>query len=202
VREDADYRRQSLIDAAAQCLAEKGVAGTSVRAICARAGVSAGLLTHYFSGIDELIRETYRDLDRRVSDALDAAVAAADEDPRAKLGAYVTANFEPPILDPELLATWIAFWSLIRTEPAIAADHRNSYAGYRRGIERLLAECWGDAVPEDDIRMSAVAITAMIDGLWLELSLDDSAFTPGEASAMAIKWLDSVLDRSAEEAAE
>jgi hypothetical protein len=42
----------------------------------------------------------------------------------------------------------------------------------------------------------------MIDGLWLELSLDDSAFTPGEASAMAIKWLDSVLDRSAEEAAE
>ncbi|MBK5263882.1 MAG: TetR family transcriptional regulator, partial [Alphaproteobacteria bacterium] len=43
-REAADFRRQAMIDATAACLAEKGVAGTSVRAICKQAGVSAGLL--------------------------------------------------------------------------------------------------------------------------------------------------------------
>lgn len=197
VREDADFRRQSLIEAAARCLAELGAAGTSVRAICARAGVSAGLLTHYFSGIDELILETYRDVGRRVSEAVDAAAAAAGPDPRARLEAYVTANFRPPILDPEQLATWIAFWSLVKTDPPIAAEHRMLYAEYRRGIEGLLREYWGEAASAEHVRMSAVAITALIDGLWLELSLDKSAFAPEEASAMAIHWLDALLERSA-----
>ncbi|HKX36099.1 MAG TPA: TetR family transcriptional regulator, partial [Rhizorhapis sp.] len=49
-----------MIDATAACLAEKGVGGTSVRAICLRAGVSSGLLRHYFDGVDALIAETYR----------------------------------------------------------------------------------------------------------------------------------------------
>ena len=55
MRESADVRRQALIDATARCLAERGVGGTSVRAICARAGVSSGLLTHYFAGVDALM---------------------------------------------------------------------------------------------------------------------------------------------------
>ena len=72
-RESADFRRQSLIDATAASLAELGVAGTSVRAICARAGVSPGLLTHYFDGIDDLVAATYRDVTDRVSATLRAA---------------------------------------------------------------------------------------------------------------------------------
>src|SRR3546814_11133577 len=54
-REAADFRRQAMIDATAACLAEKGVAGTSVRSICMRAGVSSGLLRHYFDGVGALI---------------------------------------------------------------------------------------------------------------------------------------------------
>ncbi|MES2698100.1 MAG: TetR family transcriptional regulator, partial [Pseudomonadota bacterium] len=72
VREDADVRRQSLIAACAECLAEVGARGVSVRSICRRAGVSAGLLTHYFSGIDQLILATYRDTGRRVAEATEA----------------------------------------------------------------------------------------------------------------------------------
>src|SRR3546814_7319326 len=76
-RESADFRRQSLIEATAACLAEQGAAGTSVRAICARAGVSPGLLTHYFDGIDDLVAATYRDVTDRVSATLRAAEEAA-----------------------------------------------------------------------------------------------------------------------------
>ena len=71
VRESADVRRQAMIDATARCLAERGVGGTSVRAICARAGVSSGLLTHYFAGVDALILATYGDVGAKVSAALD-----------------------------------------------------------------------------------------------------------------------------------
>ncbi|MFP5435355.1 MAG: TetR family transcriptional regulator, partial [Alphaproteobacteria bacterium] len=112
VRETPDVRRQALIEATARCLAEKGVGGTSVRAICAQAGVSSGLLTHYFEGVNALILATYLDVGATVSAALDQAVEEAGDDPRDRLRACLQANFRAPILDPDLLATWIAFWSL------------------------------------------------------------------------------------------
>ena len=59
-RESADARRADLIEATAAVLAEQGLAGTNVRAICAKAGVSPGLLRHYFGGIDDLVAATYQ----------------------------------------------------------------------------------------------------------------------------------------------
>ena len=105
-----------------------------MRTICAAAGVSPGLLRHYFDGIDALIAETYRWTGEKVSAALDEAVAAAGSDPRARLMAYVTASFRSPIADPALLATWIAFWSLANVKPEMGRLHTESYAGYREGI--------------------------------------------------------------------
>ena len=191
-RESADFRRQSLIGATAACLAEQGAAGTSVRTICARAGVSPGLLRHYFDGIDDLVAATYRDVTDRVSATLREAEEAAGPEPRARLIAFVTASFRPPIADPALLATWLAFWSLVKTRPAIASIHGETYRGYREELEQLLAGCGLTAV---QARPAAIALTALVDGLWLELSLDPSTFTPAEASAMAVRWVDSLIGR-------
>lgn len=190
-REAADYRRQAMIEATAACLAARGVAGASVRAICTRAGVSPGLLRHYFEGIDHLIAETYRATSQRLSDTVAAAVAAAGEDRRARLIAYVTANFRPPVADPTLLSTWIAFWSLVKTDPEIAAIHRESYAAFRSDLESLLADC---GMPSAQTGAVAIALTALIDGLWLELSLDGTTFTADQASEMAIRALDMLLE--------
>jgi TetR/AcrR family transcriptional regulator, transcriptional repressor of bet genes len=191
-REPADVRRQSLIDAAADCLAERGASGTSVRAICAKAGVSPGLLRHYFDGIDALIAETYRGVVARVSMTLDKAAAQGGDDPRARLVAFVTASFRPPIADPRLLATWLAFWSLVKTDAAIAAIHSESYGDYRRQLEGLLV---GTGLSPAEAGPVAIALTALVDGLWLELSLDPSTFTAEQASAMVTRWLDTLLER-------
>ena len=189
-RQRAGDRRHSLIEATARCLADKGAAGVSVRAICAEAGVSPGLLTHYFDGVSEAIAESYRWTGTRVSAALEQAVAGAGPDPRDRLVAYLTANFRPPIADPELLATWLAFWSLTRSDPAIAAVHAAIYAEFRAGIERLIADLRPDLA---EPRLPAVALTALIDGLWLELSLGQAPFTPEEAGRLAEMWLDRLL---------
>ena len=180
-REAPDVRRTALIEAAARVLAAKGVAGASVRTICAEAGVSAGLLRHYFDGVDALIAATYEATGARIDAALEAAVAAAGEGPRARLSAYLTASFAPPVLDPDLLATWLAFWSLVKVDPAIAAIHRRTYAGYRARLEELLGAC----DPRVDARLAAIGLTAVVDGLWLELCLDATVFTPAEAGAIA-----------------
>ncbi|HKR17418.1 transcriptional regulator BetI [Rhizorhapis sp.] len=189
-REAADFRRQAMIDATAACLAEKGVGGTSVRAICLRAGVSSGLLRHYFDGVDALIAETYRATTVRMAQTVAAAVAEAGEDKRARLIAYVTANFRSPIADPAVLSTWIAFWSLVRSDPEIAAIHKESYAAFRAELEALLADC---GLPPAQRGPVAIALTALVDGLWLELSLDSSTLSGDQASAIAIRWVDTLL---------
>lgn len=188
-REHPAYRRSELIEACARCLARLGAQGTSVRAICTAAGVSPGLLRHYFDGIDDLIAATYRWTGERVQTALSNAVTAAPQNPRSRLLAYLTASFAPPIADPELLATWLAFWALTKTDPVIAALHQEIYCDYRAGLEQLLAAC----MPGDH-RLTAVALTALVDGLWLELSLGNAPFTCAEAGALVEKWLDTLLN--------
>ena len=178
-RESADARRAELIAAAAAVLAEHGLAGTNVRAICARAGVSPGLLRHYFAGIDDLIAATYRATSDRMDAIFADAVAAAGPDPRARLLAYLTASFRPPVTDPELLGAWTAFWALARSDARMAEIHAESYAGYRARLNELLVTC-GAA----DAGRLAILLTAMVDGLWLELSLDAESFGADAAAAM------------------
>ena len=176
-RESADARRSDLIEATAACLAEHGLAGTNVRAICAKAGVSPGLLRHYFGGIDDLVAATYKATSERMDAIFAGAVDDAGGDPRGRLLAYLTASFRPPVTDPELLGAWTAFWALSRNDARMATIHAESYAGYRARLGELLVACGAR-----DAERLAIMLTAMVDGLWLELSLDVTSF--GAAAAV------------------
>lgn len=188
-RADPDERRQSLIEATARVLGTKGAAGVSVRAICAEAGVSPGLLRHYFAGVSDAIAEAYRWTGQRIDAALAEAVAQAADTPRARLLAYLTANFRPPIASPELLESYIGFWSLTRSDPLVAAARAEVYGSFREGLEALLRAYRGGP---PDVRLPAIALTALIDGLWLELAQGAAAFTAEEAEALAAGWLDTL----------
>jgi AcrR family transcriptional regulator len=179
-------RADDLIRACAAELARAGATGLSVRNVCAVAGVSPGLLRHYFAGIDDLVAATYQAVAAEVTAALDAAVAAAGPDPHARLTAYVMASFRPPIAAPGQLASWAAFWSLVASQPRIAALHGQIYGDYRARLEALLA---AQSVPPADTSRAAIAITALVDGLWLELSLGGDVFDAADAEAIAARWL-------------
>jgi DNA-binding transcriptional regulator YbjK len=189
-RSEPDARRLGLIEACARVLARAGAAGASVRAIAVEAGVSAGLVGHYFSGIEALVAATYAHVDGAVAVSLDSAVAAAKAEPRARLDAFVTASFAPAIADPQLLATWIAFWSLVTARPAIAAQHNEQYQGYRARLEALLGDC---GVAASERRAAAIAVTALVDGLWLELCLSPGCFSAEEADGIARRFLDTLI---------
>lgn len=163
-------------------LAREGVAGASVRAIAVEAGVSPGLVGHYFAAIELLYAAAYELAEARVTAAQDRALELAGSDPRARLEAFVTASLAPPIADADLLGTWIAFWSLNRTSAEIARRHDAQYAGFRARVEALLGEC---GLADGSRRQTAIAVTALVDGLWLELCLSPQAFAPGEAADIA-----------------
>jgi AcrR family transcriptional regulator len=190
-RAEPDARRLSLIEATARVLARDGASGASVRAIALEAGVSPGLVAHHFGGVDALIAATYAHVGEQVAAALDAAVEGAGSDPRARLMAYVAANFAPPIADRALLATWTAFWGLVIARGEIAALHDAQYARYRDGLEALLAAC---GLPSAARRRAAIAIAALVDGLWLELCLSPAVLDADEARAIAEAQIATLLD--------
>lgn len=185
-RANPDERRRDLIAATVRVLAERGAAGASVRTIAAAANVSPGLVTHHFGGVDRLVAASYDHVAAQVADALEAAVEAAGAAPRARLGAYVAANFAPPIADPALLATWLALWSLARGDAAMLARHEHHYAGFRARLEVLLGEC---GMADQRLRLAAIGVTALVDGLWLELCLSPGSFSADEARRIAAEYL-------------
>ena len=125
-----------------------------------------------------------RILDQRAPEGIAAHPQALGQPrhPRARLGAYVAASFSPPIADCALLATWTALWGLVIAQPAIAALHDAQYARYRAELEELLAACGLAAAAR---RRAAIAITALVDGLWLELCLSPAVLDAEEAGAIA-----------------
>lgn len=184
LRAPPSTRREAIVDAALASLAERGLGAVSVRDVAARAGVSPGLLRHHFGSFGALLNAAYRTATGRVDAVLETAVAAAGDDPAARLDAFIEASFSPAIVNRELLSAWLGFWGLVRSDPDAAATHAETYAAYRARIERLLAE----VAPKADIRAGALGLTAMLDGLWLELCLDPATFTAEEAVAVARTW--------------
>ncbi|MFE5291153.1 TetR/AcrR family transcriptional regulator [Isoptericola sp. NPDC056618] len=57
-RHDPD-RRDRIIDACLEVIAERGVAGTTHRRVAVAADVPLGSMTYHFSGMDELLREAF-----------------------------------------------------------------------------------------------------------------------------------------------
>ena len=192
-RDQPEVRRRKLIEATAQCLAELGHAGTSVRAVAAKADVSPGLVAHHFKGIDELIVATYDHVGGRVADILAGAIESAPDDPEAKLRSFVEASFKPPVLDRDLLAIWLSFWSLVRRDPGVRKVHKKVYADYRRRLEELIAEIAAQRRFKIDAHLAALGFTAMLDGLWLELCLDPTTFSREDALRIAHAWVDDLV---------
>ncbi len=194
-RELAEVRRRELIDAALASLAARGLGAASVRDVAARAGVSPGLIRHHFGSFGALLAEAYRHVVARIDLGIDAAIAAAGDDADRRLDAFLSASFEPDIVDRDLLAAWLGFWGLVRSDPGAAAVHAETYAAYRRRIEALLAACAAARGARCDVRAGALGLSAMLDGLWLELCLDPAAFTPAEALATARDWTAAYMAR-------
>ena len=189
-------RRRALIAATLQSLAAGGLGAVSVRDVAARAGVSIGLVRHHFGSFGALLVEAYRHTTLEIDTSLAKAVEAAGPDPRRRMDAFLAASFAPGIVDRDLLSAWLGFWGLVRSDPKAAALHAQAYAAYRTRIAALL----GDLRPgcsATDLAHGAIALSALLDGLWLELCLDPTTFSPEAAIGMTRRWVDGFLATTA-----
>lgn len=85
-------KRETILHAALELIAEHGFHGAPMSAVAQRAGVSAGIIYHYFASKDELIHALYHDVEANFTRALLAgrpqALPLAEACQRIWLNAY------------------------------------------------------------------------------------------------------------------
>lgn len=192
-RAPEDVRRRQLIDATIDSLAEIGFNASTLAQIARRAGVSPGLVAHYFGDKDGLLEATLRFLSLRLYRATALRLREA-RGPRARVQALIDANLAPEEFDQRTSSVWLAFWGQVLHSERLRRVQRVYQA-------RMLANLRHDLrglVAASDVSRIAITIAAVIDGLWLRSSLSAAGETDSvSARQVAALFVDAQIAAAA-----
>jgi len=201
-RRESNNRRQPLIEAALECIAQEGLQSATVRKVADYAGVTNGLIRFYFSGKDELMRAAYAALLEHIY--VTARVGVEDESVPAKvrLREFIRATLSPPIVAPRTVLLWANFLPLTYSDPQMATIRQEAYVDTTDILAVLIAQSFqqaGQVLDDKAVQRFAIQVNAIIDGLWLEGSLAADKFTKGELERLGLHAASSVLQLSLDE---
>jgi len=166
--EGEEARRVQLVEVTIDSLAEVGYVGTTLAEIAGRAGVSPGLVAHYFDDKDGLLEAAFRTLARTLAARMRARLALA-RTPRGRVQAVIDINLAPEEFDKRTGTAWLAFWGQVLHVQGLkrvqTAYQRRMLSNLRNDLRRL--------IPGEDARGLAAMIAAMIDGVWLRAALSE-----------------------------
>jgi TetR/AcrR family transcriptional repressor of bet genes len=185
-------RRAALLKATIAQIGETGSLDVTVTQIARRAGMSSALAHHYFGSKEQIflaaMRHTMTVYGAEVRGALSMA-----SDHKSRLQAIIRAGFGPANFRPEVIAAWLNFYVLARTN----ADGARLLAIYHA---RLRSNLLYDLRPLVGARAPDVAerLAGLIDGLYLRdgLRADPRAAAAGRSAvALVLQGLDIELSR-------
>jgi len=188
-----DTRRHQLVEVTIDSLAELGYVGTTLAQIAMRAGVSPGLVAHYFGDKDGLLDAAFRSLARRVGNHVRARLRQVST-PRGRIQAVIDANLAPEEFEQRTGSAWLAFWGQVLHVPSL----KRVQSVYQRRTLSNLRSSLKNLVPPDEARRLAAMIAAMIDGVWLRAALSGWHEADSEsARALLTAFVDERLKQSA-----
>jgi TetR/AcrR family transcriptional regulator, transcriptional repressor of bet genes len=191
-RESEENRRSALIAATQELVAQGGPEAATVRAIAERAGVTPGLIRHYFQSKDELNRAAYRALMDGMTAKGSDAIEGVGAQPAERLAAFVAASLRAPVLDAGAVVLWAGYMHKVRSDPELLAVHESGYLSYRDTLQRLIEALPRETAP-GQTRREAIACNAVVDGLWVEGSLLSTTFAPGEVVSIGLGSVGAIL---------
>jgi AcrR family transcriptional regulator len=161
-------RRELLVRAAIDVIAEKGLSGTRVADIGERAGMSAGHVLYYFDGKAQIFTRAWRtveeDLRAEVRDAFESRPGARDRWEWLVRQAAPNGPGDPRIL------LWMEGWERAPRDPEVAALLLELEQRWIEMMIELLE--YGRSTGEfaiDDAEDFAIRFSALMDGLTLQV---------------------------------
>ncbi|HEY3145090.1 MAG TPA: transcriptional regulator BetI [Dongiaceae bacterium] len=179
-----EIRRRQLIEATIASIHDVGFSESSVSRIAAKAGVSAGIVHHYFEDKGELLEATLRQLGANLSVSVIRRLNAA-KNPAHRLMAVVDGNLGPELFTPEAVSAWLAFWSQVPTRPELA---RIQTAIIRR-LHSNLVHALRPFLREPEVQHVAQDLACLIDGVWLRAALNPRGPDGADARRAAIEFI-------------
>ena len=191
-----EERREQLIVATIRCVADRGLADTTIATVAQEAGLSQGIVNLHFRSKDGLLTETLRYLADEYRTACHAAAAIGEASPVDGLLAMVELDFRRTICSRDKLAVWFAFWGERRFRPTyrrICAERDRSYDDMVRVMCAKICESGGYTGVEPGL--VADGLSALTDGLWLDLLVRPESMSRERAKQISLSYLADVFPR-------
>lgn len=175
-----DVRRRSLMEATLVCIAHYGLTGATVRRITEEAGVTPGMVRHYFGSKNELITNAYAYLVGQLTSEAGERARQAKGEAGLQLRQFLLANLTMPNLSEDKVSLWATFIGRVKYEREFADIHREGYRDFLNLLEALIEPVLAEnGLPHggEACRRHAIALNGLIDGLWMEGSLNSGLYS-------------------------
>jgi AcrR family transcriptional regulator len=191
----ADSRREQMLRAALEVIAERGYADTRIADVAERIGISPALVIYYFKTKDQLLTESIRYLDniwyavgqRRMAE-LPTAAARIEE--IVAMSCLPEADAEPR----SSWTLWLDFWTLAARNPEVAGLRQRDDERWREMVSSLVAD--GQRAGEFraiDADGFAILLCSLLDGLAIQIALDDPVVGPERAFDLCMQFISDQL---------
>jgi AcrR family transcriptional regulator len=152
-KKDPLFVRESLLNAAFELAATKGMADVTVSKVSELAGVTKGAFFHHFDGKETLVTELMQMLLTRLDQQFDRLMAQEENSDGCFTRAYIKAAFSE---GPAERKVWGALLSLMASKDQVAGSWDN-----------WLSECL-KRHSKTDSRIELRVVRLAADGVWLE----------------------------------
>jgi AcrR family transcriptional regulator len=192
----ADQRREQMLRAALAVIAERGYPDTRIADVAERAGTSPALVIYYFKTRDQLLTEAIR-FSEDTWYAEGAWRMAAIPSMTRRLEEIIVMSCSPEA-DPgarESWLLWLDLWAQAARHPEVASVRQKFDERWRESIRSVVvagqeAREFRDDVDADDF---AVLLSALLDGLAVQMGLGDPEVTPERAFQLTMSFASAEL---------
>ena len=186
-------RRPQIVTAAAEVLYERGLFDTRIGDIAERAGTSSPTILYYFESKDRLLEEAVDQVDHdfyaRLSDGQDRFKRAGDK----LVNLIEQTSLGPGGLNDYTL--WMEVWVRARRDSTV----KRSYFKLDRRQRNLIAQIVREGQeqeefsPDADPEGFALALSGLMDGLGVQVTLGQPDLTPARMVALCLALASSQL---------
>lgn len=186
-------RQAQLIHATLTVIDRVGLADASLALIAKEAGVSTGIVSHYFGDKNGLLDACMRQILSDLYTAVEHYRQQADDRPEAQVRAIIDGNFDVSQIAGPVLKTWLAFWTNSLHQPDLQRLQRIN----DRRLYSNLASQFARVLEPQQARNAGASMAALIDGLWLRMTLAPQPMEQGLNNARMLCYQNLALWLSA-----
>ncbi|HQR80608.1 MAG TPA: TetR/AcrR family transcriptional regulator [Actinomycetota bacterium] len=189
----AAQRREQILAATREVVAEKGFKAMRVADVARKAGTSTGTIHNYFETKRDLMRAAF-EWNWHTSQARRIHLAQAGQDPRDRLRAILHSYLPDDEAVVQSWHMWIEFWSEALHDPSLQELNERVYGEWRRTLTAIIHDGQerGVFVAGDPVVL-ADGLVGMVDGLALQVLLGSQNMTVAGMAEVCDRAVDALL---------